>query len=495
LTCKVAIPYSDKLVSEAMAAVPESTRPVPGGGVAFIAFSTESPHASRGDVHLADMARALRRAGVPSRLFHVHLDPRDTVENARRVGGLVERLIAEHWRWAAFRELWTPELGEQLLAAGVGVIETRSHTFPRAIFAEGVDILQHVRDCITGQPLDELSDLIEIVGPRNPRPITAIDLRINVACGYKRALAENPFYRDVMSAPEVATHRGCAHCLSARPDVQSTREQTARMLVERIRSDRQVFPALETFWLGFAETFYDALAFAFQTGRGDPAWRGITLAMQCRPDVIAQRASEIEALAADADACGTKLRIGVVGYENFSPREIEVLNRGAAPEKLDAAADILKRWLVKTPPGLVVRDYTPSFILFTPWTKVEDLEINLERIFTHDLWDANIERLRIGPSAPAFIKALRDGLIADGPVRAAAHPNGYSSEREVRFADARVAAICAGFERLRPLAFNEQPELLARVIEFVRAASDPAAIDWDSIARSWEAVGTAAHGA
>jgi hypothetical protein len=463
--------------------------------VAFVAFSTESPHASRGDVHLTDIARELRRAGIWSRVFHVQLDPRNNDENRRRVGALVERLVAERWQWAVFRELWTPELGEQLLAAGIRVAETRSHTFPRAVFAEGVDLLQHVRECATGQPIDELADLVEVLGPRHPRPITAIDLRINIACGYKRSTAENPFYRDVLAAPEVASHRGCAHCLSARPDVQGTPEVTARLLVERIRSDRQVFPAVETFWLGFAETFYDALAIAFRNGRDDPAWRGITLAMQCRPDVIAQRAAEIEALAADADACGTKLRIGVVGFENFSPREIEVLNRGAAPAALDAAARIVNRWLVHTPPGLVVRDFTPSFILFTPWTRVEDLEINLERIFAHDLWEANIERLRIGPSTPAFVKALHDGLIADGPVRSAAHPNGYSSEREIRFADPRVAAVCAGFERLRPLAFNEQAELLASVLDLVRAARDPSALDWDRIAGSWEAVGTAARGA
>ena len=62
--------------------------------------------------------------------------------------------------------------------------------------------------------------------------------------------------------------------------------------------------------MAFAETYYDSLGIAFRTTRDDPAWRGITLAMQCRPDVIARRAGEIEALGAEAAACGTKLRIG-----------------------------------------------------------------------------------------------------------------------------------------------------------------------------------------
>jgi hypothetical protein len=465
------------------------------GGVAFVAFSTESPYHSRGNVYLADAARALRREKVPSRLFHVHLDPMGGEENNRRVERLVQRLGDERCKWAVFDEVWTPELGRQLMAAGIGVIETRTHTLDGAVFCKDSELLDHVRDCATPRQLDEFADIVEIVGPRNPRPVSSIDLRISHSCGYKRTLADNSFYRDVLGAPEVATHRGCAYCLSARPDSASTADELAVQILERIRSDRRMFPAVDTIWMAFAETYYDALAIAFRTTQGDPAWQGITLSMQCRPDVIAKREKEIEALAADAAKCGTRVRVGVAGFENFSPREILVLNRGAAPEFLDAAASILNRWSENEPPGLVAKGFTPSFILFTPWTRVEDLEINLSFIAKHGFWQANIERLRIGPGTPAFAKALHDGLILlDGPVRPAAHPNGYTSEREFRFVDARVEAVSAGFERLRPFALSEQPELLGSVLSTVMAASDPRALDWNEVAGTWEEVRAAAGG-
>src|SRR5438876_2924260 len=99
------------------------------GGVGLVAFSSESPHHSRGDVPLADVARLLRRNGIPSRVFHVHLSPSDHQENLRRVQRLVERLTTEGCRWAVFGEVWTPELGRQLRSAGMRLIETRSHTF------------------------------------------------------------------------------------------------------------------------------------------------------------------------------------------------------------------------------------------------------------------------------------------------------------------------------------------------------------------------------
>jgi hypothetical protein len=456
------------------------------GGVAFVAYSTESPYHSRGNVHLAERVRTLRRQGVPSRLFHVHLDQKDAAENKRRVTRLVERLSSEQCKWAIFEEVWTPELGAKLHAAGIGIIETCSQTLDLALFCKDEDLMKHVGGCATATVLDEFADIIEIIGPDNPRPVTSIDLRIGYSCGYKRTLKDNPFYRDVLDASEVATHRGCAYCLSAKPENSSTPQELAMQILERIRGDRLMFPGLDTFWMAFAESYYDALAVAFRTTKGDPAWYGITLSMQCRPDVIAKRAQEIEALAADAVKCGTRVRIGVAGFENFSPREILVLNRGADPEFLDAAAAILNRWSKDEPPGLVAKGFTPSFILFTPWTRVEDLEINLEFIVRHGFWQANIERLRIGPGTPAFAKASHDGLILDGPVRPAAHPNGYTSEREFRFVDAKVEAVSAGFERLRPFALSEQPELLIAVLHTVLNASDPAAVDWDDVTSGWD---------
>src|SRR4051794_221688 len=142
----------------------------PMGGVAFVAFSTESPYHSRGNVYLADAARSLRQQRIPSRLFHVHLAPHSGNENQRRFDRLVQRLTAEGCAWAVFDEVWTPDLGKQLIAAGIGVIETRIHTLSEAVFCRDDDLVAHVRDCMVESAIDEYADLVEIVGPTNPRP-------------------------------------------------------------------------------------------------------------------------------------------------------------------------------------------------------------------------------------------------------------------------------------------------------------------------------------
>ena len=157
-----------------------------------------------------------------------------------------------------------------------------------------------------------------------------------------------------------------------------------------------------------------------------------------------------------------------------------VLNRGAAPESLDAAASILNRWSIDTPPGLQVRGFTPSFILFTPWTRVEDLEINLRHIGSHGLWNANIERLRIGPGTPAFVRAERDGLIIDGPVRAAAHPKEIRTNASFDSPIAR-RAICA-VRAAGPLAFRAA-RVLAELWKRVAGAIPPRSIG--RVSRAW----------
>src|SRR5579862_6121762 len=218
----------------------------PAGLVAVVALSTESPHHSRGNVYLADTVRALRLQGFPSRLFQVQLAGNaGEAENDRRLKHLIDRLAGEGCRWVVFDELWTPDLGRQLLDAGIGVIETRRRTFEGSVFSTERELPAAVRDCRTEHPLDEFADLVEIVGPHDRQPVSSIDLRIPHACGYKRTLADNPFYSDVLDAPEVGAHRGCAYCVSAMPNAGGTAEQLARRILDRIRVDRQVFPAVE----------------------------------------------------------------------------------------------------------------------------------------------------------------------------------------------------------------------------------------------------------
>jgi hypothetical protein len=448
-------------------------------GVALLAFSNQSSHGARAS-RLIDFGRRLRRRGVPCKLLQVHLHPKEAEVNRLRLASIEDRLRSGGYSWVVAYQFWSPELAARIASSGARPVEMVGAT-------EGVVLLSTLGDapfseCETGQPLDEDDGLVEVVGQDESPRITNVDLLVGAFCRYERPLKGNPFYSDL--ADEFEQHRGCAHCLNAMAEQAARSPVTADKILTRVRRERAAFPGLKTLWLPFVEGYFDEIGAALDAGRCEGVWRGLSLAAQFRPDVVARRSAEIERLAARAEDCGTNLSIMVVGYENFSKRELEVLNRGTEPSDLVEAASIARRWKKAPPCGLSLANCTPSFILFTPWTRIEDLELNLRQIELNGLGNANIERLRAGPGTPVYEKARRMGLLSDGPVRYDVHPNGYGAEREILFADPRTAEVSAGFERLKSLAFEDQVELLGAVL---RAVMDgrPGGVDWEEVARSW----------
>jgi hypothetical protein len=437
------------------------------------------------------MGRRLRRAGLPSVLFQVHFHPTDDTENARRIDDLFLRLRAGGYGHVVCLEVWTAGFGERLVAEGLHLIECRTASFAGATFDPSLASIlgQHVAGTAL---LDEYAGLVELVGLPPSNAVENVDLQGGDACSYQRSIDTNPFFADLAGDESFAGHRGCAYCFSAHrppgalpPGPPLTKPQR---LLHELRARRAMFPALKTVWMPFAEVFYDDLAAAFASSGGDPVWRGLTMSMQCRPDVIVTRCADIERLGRLAHEAGTVIRIAVVGFENFSPAEIQRLNRGVTPDELRAAAAILARWRREPEAGLDVRGYVPSFILFTPWTSLEDLELNLREIEANGLSNANVERMRLGGLTPLHEMARRAGLTESGRVRLAIHPNGYMSEAGYRFQDARVAAVSAGFETLKPLALADQAPLLAAIVESVKHAADPTLTDWSKVATAWEGV-------
>jgi hypothetical protein len=471
-------------------------------GVAFMGFSTESSHGVRADWTLVDIARDLRRRGVPCVLLQVHLHATDEQENSRRIDELVARVIDGQYKWAICSEVWTAELGRRLLDAGVQVVERRSRSLPETIFCQRLENLP-LEGCSTGAPLDEYQGLVEVLGQPKAGAIANVDLSpasLGHSCSYKSSISDNPFFAEIAGEPEFAVHKGCAYCFnSMSPAMRSVEVLDARApeaagaILDEVRLRRATLPGLKTIWIPFAEVLFEAVGGALDRSQDDPVWRGLTLAMQCRPDVVVQRRKDIEALAAKAHDAGTVLKIAVVGYENFSPAEIQVLNRGVTPDDLAAAAAILGGWQREPILGLDVRDYVPSFILFTPWTTLEDLELNLREIDRNGLTNANVERLRLGRATPLYEMARRQGLTSSEPVRLAVHPNGYFSEAAIRFKDPRVESACEGFDRLKPLAFEAQAPLLAAIVDAVRRSPDPSTIDWAAIEATWERIKTLAN--
>ena len=281
-------------------------------GAALVGFSTQSSHGPRVDWDLPSLGRMLRRGGVPCILFQLHYVATDEAENARRTEELLSRIVAGGFAWVVCPELWTIDLGRQLLDAGLRIVERRTRSMPESL-------LDPRLDCITreggGEPLDEYSGLVELVGVPPTESVENVDLTLGEECSYQAPVEPNPFFAELAGDPKVSRHRGCAYCINATtPEVAveplevSPRDRPDRLLDE-LRSRRATLPRLRTVWMPFAEVFYDALSEAFDCSVGDPVWQGLTMSMQCRPDVIVKRRADIERLGRKAERAGTVIKI------------------------------------------------------------------------------------------------------------------------------------------------------------------------------------------
>jgi hypothetical protein len=435
------------------------------GGIAIVGIATDASYGARLPPSVAIFASILQSRKQPLRAFLLHLHQRDTAENSRRIDQLIERIRARGIREVVGDVSWVPQILERLEQAGV---RFSPMPLPDGPTMQGPDLP------------------IEVIGIDANAGIANVDLVIGQACSYQRPAAGDGFYADVETK-----HLGCAYCLGAMGVVGNEGDRTTRIL-ERVREFRAEFKALKTVWIPFAETLFAELIGALERSRETALFHGIELAIQCRADVLVARSSEIEAFGASAHAAGTRVRLALVGFENFSERELDILHRGVAVSDLKRAADILQRWRAQPPLGLELRAVVPSFILFNPWTRLEDIELSLRGIRENRLMFANIERLRISASMPIHVKLVEAGLSSDGPVSLEVHPNGYTDEVAYHFIDPRVAAASAGFATLKPYAMSDQPELLEAVVRAVRQAPEPAAIDWDQIAAQYRRLEAAA---
>lgn len=233
-------------------------------------------------------------------------------------------------------------------------------------------------------------------------------------CSYRAPVAENPFYRG-LGLPTASM--GCSFCLM--PDLKASRgavQDPAAFAVRQIAaaSRRRRRPGEELrlnlcgheLWRRFED-----LALAV-VGEGVS---GVELNFMPRLDELLAARGAIERrmpLLADG---GVSLRVNGLGVENFSPDENMRLHKGLTAGQVHEAAAFLidanRRWpdRFRLPFGGL------GMILFTPWTTLKDLRINLDHIERCPLIDRSFalsRRLMLFPGAPVTLLAERDGLLA-----------------------------------------------------------------------------------
>lgn len=124
---------------------------------------------------------------------------------------------------------------------------------------------------------------------------------------------------------------------------------------------------------------------------------------------------------------GHTLVLGPIGLENFSAAENARLNKGIDQDQARRAARLIDSWL-RDFPDAVAQENRFGFILFTPWTTLDDLVTNLD----------GARALGIDPR---FFLRRRLVFLTDSPLQRLAERDGLL--------DPRDAASLRRFERFR----------------------------------------------
>ncbi len=314
-----------------------------------------------------------------------------------------EHVVADQWaRLQAacagthlhFRERTTLVDLREFLVEDLGV-----SALPAAL--QGDDWLDRVTPRYLRRPANPMAGTLEpcvqiLAGPR---------------CNYTRALAENPAYDGVDLE---GCHDGCAFCgRSWTPYRVASFMDFA--VAQAVQADRDLEPGpgpLRLDVLSAAvwrdlETFVERLC--------DAGVRRFHLYVSARLDAIVAAAPVIDRLLPRFAARGDGLTLYTSGVENFSEVENQRLNKGLSLDTIAAGTARIQGWYEAWPETFGSAAYRGlSTILFTPWTTLADVRINLEHFAANPLIPASARLgsyLLLYPGRPVTRLAERDGLL------------------------------------------------------------------------------------
>lgn len=241
-------------------------------------------------------------------------------------------------------------------------------------------------------------------------------------CLYRKSLKKNPFFKDVdlsMSTKDFS----CSFCNypsglmvdSGDADPVRLAETQFRALLEAAGGkgrDSTLYDIYDIrLFLQFERFFGMILSLEYPAGN---------FYFSPRIDEILGTKRQIDAVLPSLARAGHKVKILGIGLENFSETENLRFNKNVTLEKVDRLLNLLDRWEREYPGvfqvGPVGRNF--SFIMFTPWTTIEDVEKNLthgiERNFPpNGYWIISTLQLEIGSPITALARKEGDILSDD----------------------------------------------------------------------------------
>lgn len=515
---------------------------------AFIYLHAQAGPDFFADTPFAWTAGELRRLGFGADVMHVHFERDRPAKNQRLSDELIETVRAGGYGLCVLEHCWLPEIIARLQnEAGALVCETEPYAVHPDVRVDFV--LHHFTD--NRQPLIDLVQTlaadrgptlatlrevrnlrIHLAGsepqpshsfaphPAQPdarRPFCPVIDRItigtpldeqgrpppirktldtNKGCPFAEPVRSNPQFADVDLDEPGVTLAGCAFCFMGGDYKALPRRETVAIHLDQIAWYQRELTQLDEVVLRDQH----AIRYVPELLRGaiERGLRPFGVLVPGRGDAILRYGDAMQQAAEIAAGTGFWFTIYLVGFESFSQPQLDLYNKGVTVAQYAEALRQMRALHREFPDafGLYAAGAS-SFILWNPWTTLDDLRANVDFCRDNAVWrlarGLTTTRLRLYPNLPLFHKARADGLLDKDtltPDRGAGF-TGYSAEASWRYADAKVAIVEELNERLRRACrASEQVGVLDACERFVRGLSDDATdrLDPDAIENQWLAL-------
>lgn len=322
--------------------------------------------------------------------------------------------------------------------------------------------------------------------PKAPSfPITG-----NIGCPYQTDARTNPIFEGIDIPREFG--RGCGFCTTGNHYEYKPKDEALDWALIQLRYLRTHAPDLQTLVLRDQNPFYYLTELVETAERENLG--PFTLLIESRADWWLQNSGRFVRALEAAKRSSIKLAPFLVGIENFSQPELDRFNKGASAETLIKFLGALHRWHADYPTAIDLSHAAFGFIMFTPWTTLDDLRTNLEciRQTGMDRFRGHLllSRVRLYPDTALYWLAKRDGFLIDDYARPeddASARYGYLPAKPYRFRDPKVARIAElATEYIKQHGGRDERRLLEVMLGLVQNAADPALVTVDDIVRAME---------
>ncbi len=490
------IPTPSDQGSDRPVAAPSGDRALPA---AVVSLHSHRDRSFLDDVRLHHISGALRAAGLANDLVVGWLPPGAEAMDGGPFGQLVDAL--RPYSTILYERLWSASIAVRLREALPG------KTFVRLFGGNDLPGAPADHVCDT-DPRQVVALLLRLSGrsdsdielPRyapNLHPVYAtpearpaflsFPLMGNAGCPYRSDVRDNPLFAGAR-IPEGVGY-GCSFCTNGRRYEHKPKDDALAWVLEQLRYLRSRAPELKALVLRDQNPFYylPELVEAAQRESLGP----FNLLVESRADWFLHNEARFVRAIECAQRSSISLSPFLVGVENFSQPELDRFNKGATVETQIRFLETLGRWHKEYAPALDLAHTAFGFILFTPWTTLQDLEANLQGIRRTGMHQLRgfllLSRIRLYPDTALYWLAERDGVLADAherPQDDASARYGYLPARPFRFLDPRVARIAQLAEQvLSSQEERDEPALLETLLSLVGKAERPELVTAEQVVR------------